>query len=289
VCSSDLRIYHIDLHGDVNKDRTLSGTQHNVFGIKVGVGITVAVRELGQRKDDHSLYYHRVPDRWTRIQKLAWLVERGDISQIPWQVLPPHTWLELETAGEFKALLPLGSKEAKAAKQVTESNSPAIFKSYTVGVLTARDDVAYDFSRETLAERMQKFVDDYNGEVDRYRRAQKKQKKVIDIDSFVHTDLLKWTHNLKQALAMGHYANAEPANFRRSLYRPFCKKWLFFDRLLNERVYLTPGLFPNAESEVSRAEQKVSTGTRAFGVPWRHFSLGAPFFQNRASAGEIQK
>ena len=41
------RVYHIDLHGNVNKDRTLSGTQHNVFGIQVGVGITIAVRERG--------------------------------------------------------------------------------------------------------------------------------------------------------------------------------------------------------------------------------------------------
>lgn len=53
------RIYHVDLHGDVNRDRTLSGTQHNVFGIQVGVGITIAVRESGERTDDHSLFYHR--------------------------------------------------------------------------------------------------------------------------------------------------------------------------------------------------------------------------------------
>src|SRR5437879_2429423 len=84
--------------------------------------------------------------------------------------------------------------------------------------------------------RMQKFVEDYNGEVDRYRRAQRKQKKTIDVDAFVYADLLKWTHNLKQAVASGRYAAVEPSNFRRSLYRPFCKKWLFFDRLLNERV-----------------------------------------------------
>jgi predicted helicase len=243
------RIYHIDLHGDVNRDRTLSGTQHNVFGIKVGVGITVAIREAGHRDDDHSLYYHRVPERWTRMQKLAWLAELGDISKVPWQVLPPNTWLELETAGEFKSLVALGTKETKAAKQLTETDAHAIFKSYTVGVLTARDDVAYDFNRETLSARMGKFVEDYNGEVDRYRRAQQKQKKKIDVDTFVHADLLQWTHNLKQAVASRHYATAEPSNLRRSLYRPFCKKWLFFDRLLNERIYLTPSLFPNERTE----------------------------------------
>lgn len=244
------RIYHIDLHGDVNKDRTLSGTQHNVFGIKVGVGITVAVREDGARDDDHSLYYHRVPERWSRMQKLAWLAELGDISNVPWQVLPPDTWLQLETEDEFKSLVPLGTKETKGAQQLTSADADAIFKSYTVGVLTARDDVAYDFSRQTLEQRMEKFVEDYNGEVDRYKRAQKKQKKKIDVDSFVHVDLLKWTHNLKQALGAGHYAAVESSKFRRSLYRPFCKKWLFFDRLLNERVYLTPSLFPNRDAEL---------------------------------------
>jgi predicted helicase len=69
------RVYHIDLHGNVNRDRTLSGTQHNVFGIQLGVGITIAVCENGQRADDHSLFYHRVPERWTRNRKLASLAE----------------------------------------------------------------------------------------------------------------------------------------------------------------------------------------------------------------------
>ena len=37
-------IDHIDLHGNVRKNPKLSGTTHNVFGIQVGVGITLAVR-----------------------------------------------------------------------------------------------------------------------------------------------------------------------------------------------------------------------------------------------------
>ena len=256
------RIYHIDLHGDVNKDRTLSGTQHNVFGIKVGVGITVAVREDGARDDHHSLYYHRVPERWTRTQKLAWLAELGDISKVPWEILPPNTWLQIETAGEFNTLVPLGTKETKSTKHLTSTDGDAIFKSYTVGVLTARDDVAYDFNRKTLEQRMQKFVEDFNGEVDRYKRAQKKQKKKIDVDAFVQADLLKWTHNLKQALGSGHYAVVGSSNFRRSLYRPFCKKWLCFDRLLNERVYLTPALFPNEKAEAENVVICCTTHTQ---------------------------
>ena len=255
------RVYHVDLHGDVNRDRTLSGTQHNVFGIQLGVGITVAVSQEGRREDDHSLYYHRVPERWTRNQKLAWLAERKDISHIDWNVLPPFTWPKLESAGEFGVLLPLGTKEAK---KLDNLNARAIFKSYTVGVLTARDEVAYDFNRETLAARIEKFVNDYNAEVDRYHRAKAKQKKAIDIDKFVRSDL-KWTHNLKQALEAERSANAQPPNYRRSLYRPFCKKWLFFDRMLNERVYLTPTLFPHERAE---AENMVICCTSHMQMPF---------------------
>ena len=37
-------IYHLDLHGNVRQNPKLTGTTHNVFGIQVGVGITIAVR-----------------------------------------------------------------------------------------------------------------------------------------------------------------------------------------------------------------------------------------------------
>ncbi len=238
------RIYHIDLHGDVNRDRTLSGTQHNVFGIQLGVGVTVAIREAGHREGDHSLFYHRVPERWTRLQKLGWLVERGDISRVDWQILEPHTWLELETAAEFDVMMPMATKETK---RLDDPNAPAVFQSYTVGLLTARDEVAYDFNRDTLVARIEKFVEDYNGEVDRLHRLRTKQKK-INIDKFVRDDL-KWTHNLKKALDAEKSLDVDKGGFRRSLWRPFCKKWVYFDRALNERVYLTPSLFPTADTE----------------------------------------
>ncbi len=41
------RIYHLDLHGNVRQNPKISGTTHNVFGIQVGVGITLAIRHSG--------------------------------------------------------------------------------------------------------------------------------------------------------------------------------------------------------------------------------------------------
>jgi predicted helicase len=43
LLSDFTEIYHLDLHGDVRDHPRLSGTTHNVFGIQVGVGITIAI------------------------------------------------------------------------------------------------------------------------------------------------------------------------------------------------------------------------------------------------------
>ena len=37
-------IYHVHLEGNVRQNPKLAGTAYNVFGIQVGVGITIAVR-----------------------------------------------------------------------------------------------------------------------------------------------------------------------------------------------------------------------------------------------------
>jgi predicted helicase len=54
-------LYHVQLEGNVRQHPKLSGTRYNVFGIQVGVGITVAVRNTarsdcsGPQKLDHGL------------------------------------------------------------------------------------------------------------------------------------------------------------------------------------------------------------------------------------------
>jgi predicted helicase len=49
-------ICHLHMEGNVRHNPTLSGTQYNVFGIQVGVGITVAIR--ANKHQDRRLYFH---------------------------------------------------------------------------------------------------------------------------------------------------------------------------------------------------------------------------------------
>jgi predicted helicase len=261
-------VYHLDLHGNVRQNPKLSGTTHNVFGIQVGVGITVAVRRHphplapsplhreGERRGGR-LWYYRVPDYWRAEQKLAFLeehIERAGrhnvLNTIAWRELKPDargTWLVPENADEYAGFVPMGTKADKSARR---QESQVVFKTFSGGVKTNRDEVVYDFDAQQLGERIERFIEDYNAEVDRYRRAGRP----ADVDSFVRYDQIKWSMGLKLHLQRQDYGEFDTRKVRRSLYRPFTHRYLFFDKVLNEAQYRLNGIFPTPQTE---AENRV--------------------------------
>ena len=163
-----------------------------------------------------------------------------------------------ERAAEFAGFVPLGTKLAKAA----DSTSPqTVFKVFSGGVKTNRDEVAYDFDRDVLRDRVRRFIDDYNGEVDRYKRSGGKQ----PVDEFVRYDKIKWSGSLKVNLERGVYAPFDESRVRIALYRPFCRRYLFFDRFVNERVYVMPSIFPTPATEMEN--RIIITSDLAFRSP----------------------
>ncbi|MHB8598355.1 MAG: type ISP restriction/modification enzyme [Ktedonobacteraceae bacterium] len=243
-------IYHLDLHGNVRKNPKLSGTTHNVFGIQVGVGITVAIRQ--SQNPTRTLSYYRVPEFWRKTEKLAFLSEKRSIAGIDWQEMQPdekYTWLTEGMHSDFATFLPMGTKETKSEQLIDVS---AIFKNYGRGVATCRDDWAYDFDRTSLITKIRRFIETYNTEVDRWNR---RGDTSTSIDNFVTYDdtKIKWSRDLKLDLRRNHYAEFSDTKVRTSLYRPFCKRWLFFDRILNEEVYQQPQVFSVTATEIENA------------------------------------
>ena len=75
-----------------------------------------------------------------------------------------------------------------------------------------------------------------------------------DIDNFVHYDTeLNGANILKTSLKREQYAIYGSNKFRTSLYRPFCKKWLYHDSVLNDRPSLFAKIFPTNASELENA------------------------------------
>ena len=195
------------------------------------------------------LLYHRLPDDFSKDEKLTFLSQQR-LDSVDWQRLRPntrHTWLRSESEDEFAAYLPIGSKEAKRASTLKPET---IFKTFSGGVKTNRDMYVYDFRMTDLSKRMRQFVEDYNSEVDRYKREPKRP----NIDDFVDYDKLKWSSTLKAHLKREHHARYSPKSIRISPYRPFCKQYLFLDHILNDRILWQHRFFPNALSETENQQ-----------------------------------
>ena len=95
---------------------------------------------------------------------------------------------------EFDTFIPMGSKEAKSKKDGGE----AIFRIYSAGVVTSRDNLVYSFDLALLQERVRTFIEIYNTAVDRRRRHDPK----TPIESFIDTTdpRIKWSRQVKASL-----------------------------------------------------------------------------------------
>ncbi|MBM3132480.1 MAG: DNA helicase, partial [Chloroflexi bacterium] len=218
-------IYILDLGGNVRKNPKLSGTTHNVFGIQVGVSINLFIKRKGPQPKQAGIHYARVDEFWRKEEKYDFLDEKESTSNIVWEEKKPdarYNWLTEGMDKEFASLLPLGTKETKGSKNI---EAKAIFKLFSLGVNTARDEWAYDFQMSSLEVKMQKLIHNYNLEVTRFLQEGKGQ----DIDRFVNNDpsFVKWTDRLKEALQRHESIEFDPSKLRRSMYRPFVYQVLY--------------------------------------------------------------
>ena len=123
-----------------------------------------------------------------------------------------------------------------------------IFTRYSSGGKTNRDSWAYNFNRNVLTENMSRMIDTYNEQVFKWERRGNQGE---NVDDFVAYDdrKISWSGDLKQDLRRGKTGHFALDKVRQSLYRPFAKSNLYFDRLMNNRVYLFPSIFPTPETE----------------------------------------
>ena len=110
----------------------------------------------------------------------------------------------------------------------SKTNEEAIFKLFSLGVVTNRDEWVYDFSKQKLADKMNFFFDMYEREFSTLFDAKNKK-----IKEFVNDDLsqeIKWTRALKNQLRQGKKVAFEEEKILRISYRPFTKKFLCYVR-----------------------------------------------------------
>ena len=236
-------IYVLDLGSDVRRNPKISGTSHNVFGIQTGVAIGFFVRDKS-KLGNCGIHYVSREDAELAREKLAYL-RYAKLDEIAFKDITPDTkgnWLN-QSNSDFDDLLPLANRQTKFAKFASQQR--AVFKRYSMGVVTNRDDWTYDFDTDQLGKKVNALIEAYE-----------ESRSVHGGKEFNAADLgteIKWTRDLKRQLRIDKPNAFQKKHIRRTLFRPFVKKSLYFDQSLNEMQYQLPEIFPKGSIGENRA------------------------------------
>ena len=236
-------IYVLDLGSDVRRNPKISGTTHNVFGIQTGVAIGFFVREK-TKQGECGVYYAWREDAELATDKLAYLRE-AKLADVAFDSIAPDAkgnWIN-QSDSDFEQLLPLANRETKLAKLVADER--AVFRLYSLGVITARDEWVYDYNAEQVGSKVRSFINEYE------------EKRALHGGSTVDDGELgtaiKWTRDLKRQLRLDSPNVYDRNGIRQTLFRPFVEKHLYFRQSLNEMQYQLPDIFPTGASQENEA------------------------------------
>lgn len=233
-------IYLIDTRSDVRENPKIAGTTHNVFGIQTGVALMFLVKTAEHQRKQARIHYITLTDEMRKREKLDWFRENS-LQTIPFDTITPdkdYNWINL-IDNDFENLLPVATRKTKLAK--SEKKEEAIFKLFSLGVVTARDEWIYNFSRTDLIDQMTYFFVVYE--------RQRKECQSEEISDNQLSKDIKWTRDLKKWLRQSSELNFNQETIVNSLYRPFVKKYMYYDRNVNEMQYQIPSLFPHPKSK----------------------------------------
>lgn len=212
----------------------------NVFNIMTGVAITILVKNPKVKRDKAEIRYHDIGDYLTREQKLEIIKKSESIfnPKFTTEIITPneHGDWHSQRNDAFNTFIALGDKENK-------NNKNTFFAPfYSNGLKTQRDAWCYNFSAEKLAENMKKTILFYQSEAERWKASDQS----VSVDDFIQYDSKKisWTDNLKRAVKNNEIKHFDNQCIIESVYRPFSKQYIYFNRFWNERVYQQPKLFP---------------------------------------------
>lgn len=212
-------VYLIDLGGDVRKNPKLSGTKNNVFGIQTSVAISFFVRKQNKQNMPCKIFYTRRPEFDIAEDKLKFLTATK-LADIDFEHIIPdkrHNWLNL-TDNDFDELLPLIDKDVKSGK-----SQEAVFKLFSSGIKTQRDEWVYDFSQDALVEKMKYLIEVYQ--------------QTLKDENYLDRMSIKWDAELTRYLERKISKSFDDEKIFRSLYRPYISQFIYLDKHFNGRTY----------------------------------------------------
>jgi predicted helicase len=152
-------------------------------------------------------------------------------------------WIN-QTDNDFDSFLLLVDKEVKAGR-----SEEAVFKIFSRGLETGRDEWVYDFSKSNLSEKVKFLINNYTSCLNK-----------STFDNLV----IKWDRELRRYLSSNVNKVFNPKQIVFAVYRPFVKKNIYFDRHFNRMPGLLFQIFPSDSLKLNLGITVSDTRFRAF-------------------------
>lgn len=239
-------VYVFNLRGNQRTSGELSRKEGGkIFGSgsRTPIAITFLVKNP-TKQGEANIYYHDIGDYLSREQKLRIIKEFKSLNNIEWMTLVPNDkndWINLRD-GVFDALLPITPEKKYMIK------SQSFFSINYLGVVTARDAWAFNYSSPQLSNNVERMMSLYNEDMDNIGEFDDS-----NFESLINTDptRISWTAILKNRAKKGFRFKTEyvKTDVREATYRPFMKSHMMLNKYFNEVIGLTPSMFPTSKHE----------------------------------------
>ena len=240
-------VYVFHLRGNQRTSGELSRKEGGkIFGSGSRAPIAISILIKNPQAAEHGwIYLHDIGDYLSREEKLARIKAFKSIGGINkangWQPITPdkhYDWVG-QRDSSFSEFISLGDKKDKDAV--------VIFEGYSRGIATSRDAWVYNASKSKLIQNVNKSINFYNAEVQRYilENSKLEASRFVKFDSTSFT----WDRANKWDLEKGKKYQFDINSLYRALYRPFSKSYLYFHRQMNNMVYQMPRIFPDATAD----------------------------------------
>ena len=229
-------IYVFNLRGNQRTSGEISRKEGGkIFGggSRTPIAITLLIKNPNVKREKAEIYYHDIGDYLTREEKLSKINDFKSIGskKMDWQILKPNEegdWIN-QRNDKFKDFIPLIDKDNK-------NNKETFFTMSSNGVVTNRDSWVYSYSKANLEKNMRETIDFYNKEAEKVLNTRKKDKnKSIEDIINANPKNISWSADLKKKANSYKFDEFNKSDIVISLYRPFTKQYLYFNKFWNER------------------------------------------------------
>lgn len=242
---SNLYIFHLKGNARTSGERRRK-EKDNVFGQGTRTPIAISILVKNPTADaTGQIKIHDIGDYLSQTQKLERISEFKDLKGITesmsWQEIIPNEfkdWVN-QRDSNFDNYIVLGDKRNDSALRV--------FDIYSGGIKSNRDAWVYNYSRINLTKNMKSSIKYYNEEVERIKSINMNK----DIEDYLNYDSTKfhWDRANRYDIEKGKSYKFFQKSLHESLYRPFTKTNLYFNRQLNNTIYQMPQIFPTPNTE----------------------------------------